>query len=260
MRTLNCVGLVFGLIVFCATQAHARAVRVLDMTTLMKESQLVFVGQVKSVKASGITTELTYPTWNDVVFEWLRVEVKVIEPIKGTKKGEVVSTLMLSTRGPGPTINPPGMVQPQVGQHHLLCLLPADATEGYAAVTAPFDDDQAIFLLDRKLWTDGGRYYKDGKEVAFQEQSEKTRMLWDLASDKGEINPESVELLRKKYAAEIAVLPPKDAVIHLKWKKRTSADGWDSNIPDAGRDPDVKKKDKAPAGPTTKPLPSTPPR
>ena len=55
------------------------------MKTLMKDSQLVFVG-VKSLKPSGITTELTYPTWDNVVFEWLRVEVEVVEPIKGTKK------------------------------------------------------------------------------------------------------------------------------------------------------------------------------
>ena len=253
MRTINCFGLPFALIVFCATQIDARAVRSLDMATLMKESHLVFVGQVKSVKASGMTTELTYPTWKDLIFEWLLVEVEVVEPVKGTKKGEVVGTLMLSTRGSGPMLNPPGMVHPEVGQYHLLCLLPAKSTRAYAAVTAPFDDDQAIFLLDRKRWTDGGRYYKDSKEVAFQEQSEKNGALWDLLNDKGEIKPDGAELLRKKYAAEIATPTPKDAVIHLKWKKQTLAEGWDSNIPDDGSDTDGKKNAPAPAGPVTRP-------
>jgi hypothetical protein len=154
-------------------QAQARFVRDLDMKTLMKESQLVFVGQVKSVKPSGMTTELTYPTWDEVVFEWLSVEMEVIEPVKRTRKGELVNTLMLSTRGPGPMINPPGMVEPKVGQYHLLCLLPANSTGTYASVTAPFDDNQAIFLLDRKRWTGGAHYYKEGKEVAFHKQNKK---------------------------------------------------------------------------------------
>ena len=160
MKTATIFGTLFLLIAFSTMQAHARAVRVLDIKTLMKDSQLVFVGEVKSVKPSGITTELTYPTWEDVVFEWLRVEVEVIEPVKGTKKGELVSTLMLSTRGPGPMFNPPGMVEPKVGQYHLLCLLPANVTGVHAAMTAPFDDNQAIFLLDREL---AGRAGDDGE-------------------------------------------------------------------------------------------------
>jgi hypothetical protein len=254
MKTATFFGTLFLLIVFSTMQAHARAVRVLDIKTLMKDSQLVFVGKVKSVKPSGITTELTYPTWEDVVFEWLRVEVEVIEPVKGTKKGEIVSTLMLSHRGLGPMFNPPGMVEPTVGQYHLLCLLPANATGVHAAVTAPFDDDQAIFLLDRKHWTDRTHYWnKEGKEVAFHEQSDKNRALWDLVNDKGEINRDGAEHLRKKYAAEIAIPPANDAVIHLKWKKQTSAGGWQSNVPDNGRDADGKTKGKVTDGPVTSP-------
>lgn len=248
MNATKSFGILFLLIVFFATQAHARIVRDLDMKTLMKQSQLVFVGQVKSVKPSGMTTELTHPTWEGVIFEWLRVEVEVIEPVKGTKKGELVSTLMLSTRGPGPMINSPGMVEPKVRQYHLLCLLPTNSTGEYASVTAPFDDDLAIFLLDRKRWTEGAHYYKEGKEVAFYEQREKNRALWNLVNDKGEIQQDGAESLRKNYAAEIAIRPAKDAVIHLKWKKQPSAGGWQSNVPDDG-----KKKGKAPARPVTKP-------
>ena len=44
------------------------------------------MGPGKITQAFSITTELTYPTWDNVVFEWLRVEVEVVEPIKGTKK------------------------------------------------------------------------------------------------------------------------------------------------------------------------------
>ena len=149
--------------------------------------------------------------------------------------------MMLSYRTPGPTINAPGIVEPQVGPYYLLCLLPASAPSSFAAVTAPFDNDQAIFLLDRKRWTDGTHYYKDDKEVAFQEQNEKNAVLWNLINDRGEITRDGAEFLRKKYAAEIVAVPSKDAVIPLKWKKQTSADGWDSNIPDNGSDAGGKK-------------------
>src|SRR6478736_1180273 len=142
MKTATFFGTLFVLIVCSAMNGHARAVQSLDIKSLMKDSQLVFVGQVKSVKPSGVTTELAYPTWEGVVFEWLKVEVEVIEPIKGTKKGELVSTLMLSTRGQDSMVNAPGMVRPKVGQYHLLCLLPTNPTGAYASVTAPFDDNQ----------------------------------------------------------------------------------------------------------------------
>ncbi len=221
----------------------ARAVRSPDMKTLMTRSELVFVGKVRSIKPSGITTELAYPTWRGVVFEWLQVEVEVIEPVKGTKKGATVRTLMLSTRGPGPMINAPGMVHPKVGQHCLLCLLPTKAKGVYASLTAPFDDDQAVFLLNRKPWA-SGTYYKDGRPVAFRKQNERNRVLWSLVDDDGKIAPGAAEDLRGKYKAEIATPAPKDAVVHLKWKRQTSENGWQWNVPDEGDEEAETEKDK----------------
>src|SRR5262249_41267883 len=146
-------------ILFLPIDTHARFVESLDLKTLMERSQLVFVGHVKLAEHSGITTELTYPTWEGVIFEWLKVEVEVAEPIKGTKKGEVVHTLMLSVRSGRPDYSPPGMVEPKVGQKLLLCLVPTTLAGMYASCTAPFDDNQAIFPLDHKHWTPA-TYYK----------------------------------------------------------------------------------------------------
>jgi hypothetical protein len=252
MKTVHSLLSLFLLIVFLPIETHARFVQDLNMKTLMGRSQLVFVGCVRSVNPSGITTELAYPTWEGVVFEWLKVEVKVVEPIKGTQKEEVVHTLMLSTRGRGPMVNPPGMVEPKIGQNLLLFLLPASLAGVYASVTAPFDDDRAIFPLDHRHWT-RATYYKDGKEVTFREQSETNRAIWDLTDDKGEINRREAEYLRRKYRTEIAVQPPKDDMIHLKWKKETNANGWQRNVPDGGRDGDGWKKTNQAHGPITKP-------
>lgn len=224
----------FLLLIVPALNCEARAVRSLKMKALVEESALVFVGTIKSVKPSGITTELTYPTWKDVVFEWLKVEVEVVEPIKGTTKGGVIRTLMLSTRGDGQMVNAPGMVDPKIGQHHLLCLLPTRFAGVYASITAPFDDDQGIFLLDRKSWTDGHTYYKDNKVVAFHEQNDRNAVLWSLVDGEGKVISKGAEAVRKKYKAEINMPAPKDAVIHLKWKKEESAGGWQWNVPADG--------------------------
>ena len=250
MKSLRSIATPLFVFVCLLTNCFGRAVRSPDIKTLLKDSELVFVGQVKSVKPSGITTELTYPTWKGVVFEWLKVEVEVVEAIKGTKKGYIVRTLMLSTRGRGPMFNPPGMVDPKVGQHHLLCLLPTKFDGVFASLTAPFDDDQAIFRLDRKSWTDGATYYKDGKEAAFHEQSDKNHALWSLVDDKGVVSAAGAAEIRKNHKTELATPAPKDAVIHLKWKKKESDGGWQWNVPDEGKET---KKDKKSKGSVTKP-------
>ena len=228
----------------------ARAVQVMEMKALMQESALVFAGKVKSVAPSGMTTELAYPTWKGAVFEWLKVDMEVIEPIKGVKKGAVVKTMMLAEKGERTImINPPGMVEPQVGKPYLCCLLPIADGEGYASITAPFDDDEGIFLLDRGKWTDDATYYKDGKAVAFREQDEKNAALWNLVDAEGSILAAGAETIRTKYRAEIAMPAPKDAVVHLKWRKETGDEGWEWNVPDAGG---KEKKAKPRSGPVSK--------
>lgn len=251
MKTIRFIAALFLAISLLPLDCHARLVPMLDMNTLIADSQLVFVGKVKSVKPSGITTALAYAPWKGIVFDWLRVEVEVIEPIKGTKIGEVVQTFMLSSRG-FDAVNAPGIVWPEVGQCHLLCLLPTDLKDTYAAVTAPFDDDQAIFLLDRKVWT-ATHFSMNGKLVPFPEQSEKNRVLWNLVDDNGEINRGEAENMRKIYQTEIATLPPTDALIHLSWKTDTSASGWQRSVPDDKSDGTGTKKEKVPEVPVAKP-------
>ncbi len=235
MKTAIYFAALLLLLIFPAMPAHARLVQPETLQSLMKDSQLVFVGQVKSVTPSGITTGLSYPSWEKVTFEWLRVEVEVIGPIKGTKTGKIVSTLMLSAPKPYQMNDHPGMVEPEVGQYHLHCLLPTTLKGEYASFTAPFDDDVAILRLDRNHWS-RWTHFKDGKPVAFQEQSEENRTLWDLTDDNGGIDLDGVQRLRKKYAKEIAAHPAKNDVIYLKWKKvMTSPYGWYTTVPDKGK-------------------------
>lgn len=241
LKLLLCLALVAAV---CTSQCLARAVQSYDVKTLMSKSTLVLVGRVKSVQPSGIKTKLTHPTWDSVVFEWLKVEIEVIEPIKGTQKGNVVRTLMLSMPK-GIMVNPPGVVDPKAGQHHLLFLMPTKLKNVYASVTGPYDDEEAVFILDRTFWKYGS--FGSGDSSCHKDRCS---AIWSLVDDKGQITPKGAEELRTKYRAEIATKPPKDEIIHLQWKTETSADGWQWDVPDDGTQKNARTP---PRGPMTKP-------
>lgn len=207
-----------------AADGFARATYNPDMTTLMMKSALVLAGKVKSVEPSGLTVELTYPTWTGVVFEWLKVEVEVLEPIKGAvKKGDTVRTLMLNTEA---NINmAPGMVKPKVGQNYLLCLLPTEFEKVYAPLTAPFDDDNAVFILDPTYWRYNPKNY-DKKYFA-----ERYGAILPLMDEQGKLTVSGVKKFRKQYQAEIATPALKNDLVYLRWKKETNAGGWQWNAP-----------------------------
>jgi hypothetical protein len=125
-------------------------------------------------------------------------------------------------------INAPGLVNPKVGKHYLLFLLPTKFEGVFASITAPFDDNQGIFILDR---ADGEYdYHRKGLEE-FPVHVERYNAIWSVVNEKGEITPAGVTQLRQKYRAELAVVPPKDAVIHLNWKKERSESEWQWNVP-----------------------------
>jgi hypothetical protein len=139
---------------------------------------------------------------------------------------------MLSTQGLAPIANALGMVAPKKGQFHLHCLLPTQFENVYAALTAPFDDDQALFILDRKH-REYGSYRDDPKSIdPASGYGERYRTLWSLVDDNRQITAEGAEALRRRYSEEIGIKPPKDAVIHIHWNKETSDDDWQWNVPD----------------------------
>jgi len=227
---MKLIALIFPLIVTLVTDCAARGVVFLPTEELIATSEIVMVGKVKSVGPSGITTRLGQPFWENTVFEWLKVEVEVIESLKGTEKGTVVETYMLSTRGDRPP-NGPGVVDPKVGQYHLLFLRPTTSKGIYASATAPIDDNSAVMILDRtnrtySAYKENPTVYGDGSSYG-----EFCRLIWNLVDDKGQIIPHGADEFRRKYKVEFATVPPKDAVVYLKWKTKTSDSGWKFDVP-----------------------------
>jgi hypothetical protein len=219
------------LMVWAALAAFGRVLEVHDIKTLVADCKLVFVGRVKSVKASGISTSLSYPTWKGVVFEWLQVEVEVLEPVKGTQKGHIVQTALLSvdeSKGPAPMADAPGMLEPKRGDLFLFFLLPTIKTNLFAAFTAPWDDDQAIFHLVRGRWEYNS--YREGKEQSDSPFYDRHKVVWNLVDDKGDLIPAGGEWMRRTYAKEIG-MGPSNRVIYLRWQKYTNPAGWSHDVP-----------------------------
>lgn len=226
-----------GIVLLAVLAVSGRPLDVRDIRTLITQSKLAFVGRVGAVNHSGITTSLSYPTWEGVIFEWLRVDVEVLEPVKGTKKGHVVQVAMLSvdeTKGPRPMVNAPGMIEPKEGDAFLLFLAPTTRTNLFAALTAPYDDNQSIFRLDRSFWEYGS--YRKEKEKPDSPFYERHKVIWSLVDEKRSIIPSGAELLRKTYAKEISTAPS-NSVVYLKWQKYTNPSGWSHDIPKAVGNP-----------------------
>lgn len=232
-KTIYRPTLVAVMLVFAAFVAFGRFLDVKNMKTLVAESKLVFVGKVKSVQPSGITTPLSYPTWEGVVFEWLRVDVEVLEPIKATKKNDVVQVAMLSvntnkSKGHRPQVNAPGMLEPKKGDQLLFFLAPTTRTNLFAALTAPYDDNQSIFPFDRGL--PEYRWYQDRKVERDDPFYERYQIIWSLVDDSGKVISGGAESMRKTYAKEIGVVSS-NTVIYLEWEKYTNPSGWSSDVP-----------------------------
>jgi hypothetical protein len=166
-------------------------------------------------------------------FEWLRVDVDVIEPMKGCKKGELVQTAMLSIQGgtnqPGMIylMNQPGMIAPQKGEAFLFFLLPTPVTNLFASLTAPYDDDLATLHLDG---TNGFPNYRQGKFDTNSAYYERSVLIRSLLTESGQISPKGAELVRKKYARQIRKSSKKE-LIYLEWEKVTNPSGWSTDVP-----------------------------
>jgi hypothetical protein len=206
----------------------ARPIRILGIRRLIADSKLVFAGRVTSIERSGITTRMSYPTWENVVFEWLDTSVEVLQPIKGAEKGQVVHVMMLSVdkQKSGKLhglpayeqmYSAPMMLEPKKGEAFLLCLLPTRKTNCFASVTTPPDDNLGIFRLDRTDW-------QSTLHCRDTSNTNDPPIIWSLVDDRGRFLPDGAEALRDKYSKEIAS-PPTTRVIDLEWAIYTNANG-----------------------------------
>ncbi len=220
--------LLFTLTTLISLTIFGRLVKIIDPKTLIADSKLVFVGKVQSVKVSGISTPLSYPTWEGASFPWLRVEMEVLVPFKGLRKGDIVRVMLLAIDTSKEfrfMYSPPEVLEPDKGNVFFLCLGPTPITNTFTAFTAPYNENLSVFPLYRIHAKSMG---SDGKQLHLNDQ--RFAPIWRLVDQAGEILPDGVTKLRKIYAAEIRKAPAKE-MVYLEWQAYTNTHGWVTDVP-----------------------------
>jgi hypothetical protein len=136
-------------------------------------------------------------------------------------------------------INSPGMLDAKPGDLFLFCLAPTSVTNLFAAFTAPYDDNQAIFPLDRNYRHYSA--YQGGKEKEGSPFFERHALIWSLVDDSGQIIPAGAERMRSTYKNEINAAPS-NRVVYLQWQTETNLAGWMRDVPKMPAETNQNKK------------------
>jgi hypothetical protein len=217
--------LVVSAIALIPFMAFGRTFQIVDPGRVIESSRLVFVGEVKSVKASGISAPIHYVTWDQLSFPWLSVEVEVLEPFKGVEKGDIVRVMMLSIDRSGvvhgPILSPPVVLEPNLGDVFFLCLGRTPITNTFAALSGPYNEFLSVLPLHRR-----------NKSSSLSDNTARNRLkderfqhIWHLVDAKGDLIPDSVAKLRNAYAEDIRT-PSKYDIIDLG----SEENGWGSRL------------------------------
>jgi hypothetical protein len=213
---------------------------------LVANAKLVFVGRVKSVKPSNITTSLG--AYGEV-FRWQFIDVEVMEPFKGVHKNDIVQTATISFDEQSPiraAIEPPGMLEPQTNDIFFFCLGATPETNLFASLKAPYDEDLSVFLLHP---AETNRYYNYGGVQSMfidsfsgfstnedfvrkmqSQQNQQYKLIFSLVDGSGHIQPANVQKFRQTFEHEIAHASSTN-LVYLQWQTCTNLHGRVTEVP-----------------------------
>lgn len=206
----------------------ARPVRDLTVAQLFEMAPLAVTGEVISITPLGVETTLSYPTLHDVTFHWLRVTCNVEAVIKGEFRRDSIDVAMLAMKSGEGLFNPPLMLSPSKGQKYVMFLAPSSKTNVYASILAPYDEENAIFILDRKarVYDFSGVVSKDYMKQCI----EKKEFVWSLVDQDGQLSKTGPKEVADRYKSQIEK-KSRDFTIALEWKVQTNAAGWSIDVP-----------------------------
>ena len=225
MNARNSSIFLIALWAYLPADAFSRLIELRDPRTCIADSKLVFVGRVRSLKPSGITTRLSYGPWAGVTFKWLVADVEVMEPLKGVRRAEIVHAAILSYDAA--IEDPPLTLDPDNSDVFLFCLGATPLTDLFAAITAPYDESLSVLTLHRSQ-----RRQDEHRDLIQHVLRSDSRFapIWKLVDETGEVMPAGAAHLREFYAAEINKAPS-SKLIYLEWERASSARGWQSDVP-----------------------------
>ncbi len=219
-------------VLFVSPFAQGRGFQIVPPSDLIAKSKLVFVGRVTVVRPSGISTTLSYVPWEGVTFRWLAGEVEVMEPLKGTRRGEVIRVAMLTSDRE--VINHPFVLDAEKGDVFLFCLLPTPVTNLFAALTAPYNEALSIVALHRSRPYAQDVVSSEEARRGFNDKllrdDKRFSLIFELVDHQGHVAAANAERLRSMFATELAAKASTE-VMPLQWQTAVSIVGWRSDIP-----------------------------
>ena len=221
--------LVSAVLVF---NASARATRQASVPWLCSNAAAVVVAEVESIKSSGIETTFSYPTFSQATFHWLHVRMKVLGHLKGPATTNHIDVAMLAVLKGEAIINSPLMLYPKNGQKYIMFLAPSSKEGMWVSFFAPYDEENAMFLLDRQaqLYDMSGVSTNPAFKDYRDERQEERDMVWSMVDANGKIQTKGIEKFRARYRRELEVTAtPKP--IPLQWEKYTNPGGWSFDVP-----------------------------
>ena len=222
---------IFSLLFGCVQLAHGRAVREPTIAQLFEYAPLAVTGEVTSIEPLGIETTLSYPTLGGITFHWLRVTCRVGTVLKGKFAGKSIDVAMLAVKKSPEKfglINGPLLLSPRRGQKYVMFLAPSSKKAVYASILAPYDEANAIFILDRKA----REYDLSGvRDQNYREHRiEKNNFVWSLVTEDGQFSKAGANEVAERYKRQIQT-NSQDLTIALEWKIQTNAQGWSIDVP-----------------------------
>jgi len=226
MRIYLGILLVFGI----AQVVHARAVLNPPVGQLFEDAPLVVTGEVTSVAPLGVETTLSYPTVHGFKFHWLRVTCKVRALLKGDyPKGSIDVAMLAVELQPGDwLVNGPLLLSPAEGQKYVMFLAPSSKKDVYVSLLAPYDEENAIFILDRRSTKYDYSHVVDDSYL--KECMEKKALVWSLVGEDGQLSKTGPTDVATTYKAQIEKKGKSDSIA-LEWKIRTNDQGWSVDVP-----------------------------
>lgn len=219
---------IISILLGIAQLAYARAVREPSVGQLFEAAPLAVTAEVTSVTPLGIETTLGYPTMHGATFQWLRVSCRVAAVIKGEFHHESIDVAMLAVKSGHVLFNPPLMLSPANGNKYVMFLAPSSQTNVYASILAPYDESNAIFILDRQ-----SREYDFSSVVDrdyMKQCMEKKEFVWSLVGEDGQLPKTGLKDVTKRYKSQLD-MKSQNFTIALEWKVQTNAAGWSIDVP-----------------------------
>lgn len=224
-------------LVFLSTTVQfvsARAVRGLRVPQLFEEAPLVVTVEVKGIEPLGIDTTLSYPTLRGVTFHWLRVSCVIETVFKGELLDKApldIAMLAVKKSDEGGLLDAPLMLSPKKGQKYLMFLAPTSKPSVCASIFAPYDESNAIFILDRQSKEYDFSHVVDKDYM--QDCLEKKNLVWSLITEDGEFSKTGPVKVAEQYQSQIK-RKGRDWSVALEWEVKTNNNGWSFDVPKDG--------------------------